>query len=116
MQTDRLVDYDAFMRETGIGEDDLKELYGVFLEELLREKDRLLMHLADKDYDSLRKTVHNVKGISGSYKANVVFEKAGQIGLDIKNGRFETIDAGLEALTAEIENAALEIKRHFRMQ
>ena len=112
-QIREVVDYGAFMTETGIDEDTLIEIYEVFRDELLGEKEKLPACLSRNDYVKLGKIVHNIKGISGSYKAGKVFVQASLIDLDLKEGKYEGIHQNLSKLTDEIEAAALDIKQRF---
>ena len=115
-QTQGLIDFDAFMAETGIDEDTIKELYQVFLEEILQEKARLTVRFAEKDYEKLGRTIHNVKGIAASYKAHCVLEPATAINIDLKEGRHDGLDRKLADLTAAIESAASNIRMHFSIE
>lgn len=103
------------MVETGLDKDVIKELYQVFLDELLAEKEKLINYLSEKDFIKLGKTVHNIKGISGSFKTGQVFEQASLIDRDTKNGKFEGIGNSLADLTNLIDRAVMDIKRYFKM-
>ncbi|HEX2946063.1 MAG TPA: hypothetical protein VHT96_08910 [Clostridia bacterium] len=103
------VDFAKFQNETGIDDDMAKELYDGFLQELLEEKDKLLLQLADKDYANLYKTVHNIKGISGSYMAMDVFGHSQELSDRLKAGKTEEIGARVNILVNYIIDAAGEI-------
>jgi FOG: HPt domain len=109
------IDYDEFMQETGIDNDEIRELYGVFMEELLQEKEKLKTQLGVKDYLKLEKTVHNIKGISGSYKARLIFEPAKLIDLDLKGGAYGNIEQNMKVLLDAIDNAVLDMRMHFNI-
>lgn len=107
------VDFNAFKTETGLDDDQVRELYEGFLEELLEEKKKLVEQLKEKDYGRLARTIHNIKGISGSYMLTAVFKIASSLNSDIKSDRFEGIASGVAELTAEIDKAETEITSHF---
>ena len=112
---DKIIDYEAFIGETGLDEDTIKELYQVFHDEILAEKEKLINAYSQNDFLKLGKTVHNIKGISGSFKVGHVFEQACIIDLDIKNGKFQGMGDSLETFTRSIDCAVKDIRRHFDM-
>ncbi len=109
------VDYELFMMETGLDKEAIKELYQVFLDEILGEKEKLMNAFAEKDYVKLGKIVHNIKGISGSFKAGQVFEHASLMDLAIKHSKPEEIEDGMLNLTGLIDHAAADIGRFFEI-
>lgn len=112
-QADKIVDYDAFMVETGLDKDTIEELYQVFHDEILEEREKLLSCYSGKDFEKLGKTVHNIKGISGSFKAGPVFEQSSLMNLDIKAGKYEGVESSLTSLVELIDRTAADIKRYF---
>lgn len=110
-----LVSYDGFIQETGIDEETSKELYEVFVEELLQEKEKLIAQHLVKDYEKLGRTVHNVKGVSGSYKAHFVYESAKVIDLCIKGREYEGVEQEFDGLIKAIGNAIDDIRLHFKI-
>lgn len=115
LQIEKIIDYTAFMAETGLDRDAIKELYQVFHDEMLEEKEKLLCCFSGNDFEMLGKTVHNVKGISGSFKAGQVYEQATLMGFDIRKGKFEDIGSRLANLTQSIDCAIREIKKYIEM-
>ncbi len=103
------VDFEKFQRDTGLDDPSLKELYEGFLQELLEEKDKLLRQLSGKDYSNLYKTVHNIKGISGSYMAMTVFNRSSELSARLKAERTEEVGAWVNILVNDIIEAAGEI-------
>lgn len=91
----------------------LKELYEGFLEELLEEKDKLLRQLSHREYADIRKTVHNIKGISGSYMAFNVFDRSREFNARLKAGNTEEIATQVNLLVNDIIEAAGEIIDYF---
>jgi HPt (histidine-containing phosphotransfer) domain-containing protein len=103
------VDFARFQSETGLDDPSLKELYEGFLQELLEEKDKLLRQLSGKDYTNLHKTVHNIKGISGSYMAMNVFDRSSELNARLKAERTEELGVWVNILVNDIIEAAGEI-------
>ena len=112
---DKIIDYQAFIDETGLDENTIKELYQVFHDEILAEKEKLVNSYSQNDLLKLGKTVHNIKGISGSFKAGHVFEQACSIDLDIKNRKFQGMGDSLETFSKSIDCAVMDIRGHFDM-
>jgi HPt (histidine-containing phosphotransfer) domain-containing protein len=115
-ETVKMVDFEAFKNETGLDDDLDKELYLGFLEEISDEKEKILTQLAVKDYKELAKTVHNVKGVSGSYMSMFVYEYAKILDTMIKERKIEDIDNMVTKLTNSIVDAVNEIKRHYMFE
>lgn len=105
------VDFEKFQSETGLDDPSLKELYEGFLQELLEEKDKLLRQLSGKDYTNLYKTVHNIKGISGSYMAISVFDRSSELNARLKAEKTDEVGALVNMLVNDIIEAAGEIIR-----
>lgn len=82
------VDFDEFICEMGIDKDTAKELYQVFRDELLDQKSSFLEAYEVKDFQKLQKIIHNIKGISGSYKAGHIYSTAQNIDLILKEKKF----------------------------
>lgn len=109
------VDFDEFRKETGLEEDTVKDLYQGFLEELLEEKEKLLVQVQDREYVRLGRTVHNIKGISSSYQAQTVFRHAQELDSLLKLGKTENADVLANKLANDIIEAAGDIVRFFRL-
>lgn len=111
-----IVNYSEFISETGIDEETSKELYEVFMEELLQEKEKLINRYSSQEYEKLGRTVHNIKGISASYKAHPVYEMARLIDMSIKVGEFDRIKNNFGELLNAIDNVVRDIKAHYSLQ
>ena len=109
------VDFDKFKRETNLDDATLKELYQGFLEELLEEKEKLLMQLMNKEYDRLAKTAHNIKGISSSYMAANVYAQSIELDTLLKNRKTEEIESSVNKLVNDIIETAGDIINYYRL-
>lgn len=105
-------DIDAFKAETGLEDSIVKELYSVFLEELQAQMQELLSELGRKDYDRIQKTIHNIKGISGSYMLPEVSEISKDLDAKLKQKNLENIGSGIKILTEAVTEARSEITRY----
>ena len=115
-ETVKTVDFEAFKKETGLDDELVKELYIGFLEEISDEKEKICAQLAARELEKLAKTVHNIKGVSGSYMSMYVYEYAKELDAKIKESRLEDIDNMVTKLTNSIVDAEDEIKRYFLLK
>lgn len=86
------VDMHAFQFEMGLDEPTVIELYGIFAEELEEETNKLGTAMASGDYLQLSRIVHNIKGISASYKAGAALLQAVHIDLLCKGEHWDAVE------------------------
>ena len=103
------------MQETGLDRGTLNELYQVFYEELVTEKIKLLRLYSENDMGRFQKVIHNIKGISGSYKASILYEQACLIDSNIKSGAFDNIGNDLSGLISKIDCALSDIRKNIEI-
>lgn len=115
MSNNSSVDFEKFKIETDLDDVKLKELYQGFLEELLEEKEKLLAQFQNKDFGSLAKTVHNIKGITSSYMALKAFTQSKELDLLLKKGKPENLEVSLNRLVDEIIETAGDIVNYYRL-
>lgn len=111
----KVVDIEAFKSETGLDDEQLKELYIGFMEEVSDEKEKLLVSLKEKDYVKLAGIVHNIKGISGSYMAQNVFSQAAELNARLKGKKTGDIEPEAANLIKDIIEAVGEISRYYKL-
>lgn len=113
------VDMPTFQTETELDDETVVELYGVFLEELRDERARLKAALDVSDWTAGRKLVHNIKGISASYRAGRVLLGATMTDLLFKGGNneaagekipsvLEDMDSTIQSLEGLLERGGLD--------
>jgi hypothetical protein len=108
------VDFERFKEETGLVDYDVKELYKGFIEELLAEKEKLRLQLGQYDFEKMARTVHNIKGISGSYMADEVFKCSLELGRILSGNDRAAVVSATDRLNGAIMEAAGEIFRFVR--
>ena len=113
--TNGAVDFEKFKLETSLEEETVKELYQGFLEEILEEKDKLLLQYAAGEYDRLSRTVHNIKGISSSYMTAAVYKRSMELDARLKDKNTEEIGTVVNMLVNDIIEAAGEIISYCRL-
>ncbi len=115
MSNNSSVDFEKFKVETDLDDTTLKELYKGFLEELLEEKEKILIQFQNKDFASLAKTVHNIKGITSSYMAVKAFTQSIELDLLLKKGKLEDLGVSLNRLVDEIIEASGDIINYYKL-
>lgn len=114
-ENNKTVDVEAFMAETGLDEETAKELYTGFIEEINEEREKLFSKFSTSDFSRLARTVHNIKGISGSYRLQNVFKQAQEIDASLKKNETGGVETAVERLENYIEEAVAEIRHHFEI-
>ena len=69
----------AFQAELGLEDNELKDLYGNLMEELREIRRDLRQNLAKGDTQQYFKSIHNLKGVAGSYRLFHVYDWARKI-------------------------------------
>lgn len=110
----QVIDFKAFMDETGIDEELLVTLYQTFLEEITEENDNMINAYQNNDYDELTKIIHNIKGVLGSYRVTIAYDKATHLNSLVKQKEFNKLDLLIKDLSFEISRAVKEIENHFK--
>lgn len=110
----RVVDIISFKEDLGVDYDTLKDLYMVFVEELIQEREKVNSHVVLQEVELLRKSVHNIKGIASSYRTELVFESARNLDFKLKNLRdFEELNSLASNLNERIDEAVKQINFYF---
>lgn len=111
------VDIEAFQADTGVDDrETLKELYSVFLEEMSQEREKLLAMLSIGNFADLAKVIHNIKGVSGSYKANGIFDVSAEFNMRLKTNNLENADTWTREVVNAISSAIDEINEYFGLK
>ena len=71
------------------GDPDLQGLIEMFVKELPKRADAILDHLNRKDWESVQRTAHQLKGAAGSYGFLSISPCAGRIEAAVRNGEPE---------------------------
>jgi HPt (histidine-containing phosphotransfer) domain-containing protein len=73
------------------GDPDLQDIVEMFAKELPKRADAILGHLNRKDWESLQRTAHQLKGAAGSYGFLPISPFAGCIEAAVRNGEPEEV-------------------------
>jgi len=110
------VDIDVFQDEMEIDKDTLKELYYVFIDEILDENRKIQELIKNGSIKDLKATVHNIKGVSGNYKAKKVYDKASKLNELLSNGENGDVELLINEIGDAIGEAVEEIEDFFRVK
>lgn len=109
-----LYDIDAISNELGIDMEDMVEIFKVYFIEI-RELISKLKYLSEKkDWAKLKKTNHNIKGISSNLKIHDIYNTALNLDTFIVAGSTDEIYSCIEKLEKMAEHSQLEIKDFFK--
>lgn len=109
-----IVDIAGFQEAVILDYNTLKELYALFVEEIKKEQERLYKLLNSWNLEELKKSIHNIKGISGSYKARLVFENAKNLDYNIANSRLGDVMFDTAKLCEAIGETICVILKYFK--
>ncbi len=107
------VDITSFEQELYLDSDKLKELYLVFTEEIIKEKELIRKYSFLNMTAELSKSVHNLKGVSSNYRAHKLYEVTKKLDFKLKNQDFNHIDYYVMAVCELIDEATTEITKYF---
>jgi len=71
------------------GDSDLKDIVDQFSQELPKRAAAILAHLNSKDWESLCRTAHQLKGAAGSYGFELISPCAGRLEAAVRDGEQE---------------------------
>ncbi|MGE5627240.1 MAG: Hpt domain-containing protein [Solirubrobacterales bacterium] len=108
-----VVDINKFRDEIEVDNDTLKELYKIFIEELNQQKNLMRVQIESMELEELKKTIHNIKGISGNYKALKVWDLSSKVYDELRDGEKNESDLNnsIKKIENSIEDTIDEINR-----
>lgn len=111
-----LVDFNKFRTEIGVDDETLKELYEFFLQELIQQKENMKVQIEKEEIKEVKKILHNIKGISGNYKAIKVYELSSKVydELRVKGKDYSELNYMINKIEKLIDEAINEIKEFLK--
>jgi HPt (histidine-containing phosphotransfer) domain-containing protein len=98
-----MLDTDVLGELRGLGEDDLRDLVGVYFADVEAQLHRLREALGQGDADGVSAAAHRMKGASLSIGAARVASLAAELETAAKEDELGRCDALLEALESEVD-------------
>ena len=108
-----IVDYKGFQKDLQINTELLKEMYLTFMYELNCNKDSMNRCYQRNDYVWMMKYVHNIKGLSGTYRARKVSRIAEALYHNLRKNEKIIIGYYAQALNEVIDETIFEMKSYF---
>lgn len=108
-----LVDISDLKNELDIDNDTLKDIYSLFIEEILDENKKMYKSQKDGNAKDLKATVHNIKGISGNVKAKNIYDKASKLNELLANDENGDIERLINEISDAIREAVKDIEDFF---
>ena len=115
-----MVDLKGFIEEMDIDMEMASEMYEIFSEELAEERDQLFSDWQAADMDNFFRTLHNIKGISATYRANDVHHLIQSIydAEESQSGKARQFslmkEEDLQKISKVVEDTLQEIQSYFQ--
>jgi len=116
METTFKYDIIGFSDDLGLPLEDIANLYSEFLKEIKSEVCKLKILFNEKDWNSIKIILHNIKGISANYRIIDVYEETAKIHNAIKICDYDNIEPLFNGLLIIFENAIKEISKYFEQK
>ncbi len=113
METTCRYDIKGFSNDLGLSLEDIFELYCEFIKELNLEISKLGKLLITENWDEIKKSLHNIKGVSVNYRITDIYEETVKIYNNLNSQKYDEIYACIENLTAVSNVAIEEISKYF---
>lgn len=107
------IDLSYLAGELGVGLEDLHNLFLLYCSEMESEIARAGRFLEEQDWQLLRRTVHNIKGVSANLGLKAMFEAARTIDVRLKENTTDTICHDFEALERCYSDTKASVKAAF---
>lgn len=105
-----------FMKNTGLSIEEAAEAYVVFLNELDSEIEGLKVACDGEAFESMKKIIHTIKGISSSYLALEIYKIAEEMERKLRELKTEGLDMAISPLAQEAVRLKRMIIKHFKDQ
>ena len=105
---DRSTSSGEFVYSRLAGDQDLREIVDLFVEEMPERIAALIDHLHAEDWEGLRRTAHRLKGAAGSYGFDLISPAAGRVESAIRDGEPEE---RIHAIVAELVDLCNRTRR-----
>ncbi len=111
---DRHVDIVGFQNMTGLDITLTKELYDIFIDEMVMQNQNLERSFTEGDFEELLKIIHDLKGIADSYRADYVYFNLIEVEKKLKRNDLTNLITYIEKLSEDMDAAVEEIHSLFR--
>lgn len=108
-------DIQGFADSLGLPIEEIAELYNELINELNQEIVKLKEAAAEQDINTVKKILHNIKGVTGNYKIFDIYNETITISNTLKLDGSHNIDKIINKFSAVSEDAIYEIRKFFRL-
>lgn len=108
-----LVDFYKLKEEMEVDDETLKELYEIFRDELIQQRGYMKVQIEEENIEELKKTMHNLKSLSGNCRANELFELSSAVydDLRIKGKEYDELNQMINKIEKLIDETINEVNR-----
>ena len=103
----------GFSNDLGLNLQQVSELYAELINEFSLALSELRVSMIESDLASIKKTIHNLKGVSGNYRITDIYEETTKINDLLKNSNYNNLELDLNNLITVSDIALEEIKSFF---
>lgn len=104
----------GFSNDLGLSIEDVSELYAELVHELNSALVELKLFIYDKDFEKIRKIIHNIKGVSGNYRLTDIYDETSRINDALKNTEYPEFEKDFNHLFNITYSAIKEITNFFK--
>ena len=113
MEVDCKYDIKGFSEDLGLPVEDIANLYSEFLDEISLEILELRKLIVEKDWEAVRKIIHNMKGLSVNFRIIDIYRESVKIHNALKINSFDGVEPMLDNLIALHKDAVKEVHKYF---
>ncbi len=103
-----------FASDLNIDFEEAWNLYSEYLREVKIQITQASAYLQEKDWENLKKVIHNIKGLSSNYRIFNIFTEAEALDKELKNNVEVNARLYVDRLFVMVKNAENAIKNFFR--
>ncbi len=103
----------GFSNDLGLNLQQVSELYAELINEFSLALSELRVSMIEMDLASIKKIIHNLKGLSGNYRITDIYEETTKINDLLKNSNYNNLELDLNNLITVSNIASEKIKSFF---
>lgn len=113
MKKKNMIDLDSLSREIGIDSSSVLELLRIYTDEMKGEMLEVQKLLRDQNWLQLKKTIHNIKGVSANLYLEDMVRSAQAIDTKLQNNTYQDIESSIREMLDVFQNTLEGIQQAF---
>lgn len=109
-------DIAGFAHDLGLNMREVSEFYAELINEINSALLELKILMNKRDLVMIQKIIHNIKGVSGNYRINDIYEETSKINDALRVDNYNTLEKDLNNLFNISDTALQEIKDFFKQK